>query len=196
MSDFMNVNWDHFHSNPSSETNTMGAMKHSSPNKDCDAWSSGSPPKRQRRRQRRVQFEEQLVSSIVVTEGNPAPPDVIWYSPKEFQATTKALQVMIREARRRNVGLFRSPNDHQFRGLEDLLSTQATLNRRKRLRSVLEVVLEEQARQTSVKQKDPILLGKQVTQVSQSSLKQALMRGSLDAMAAYPFGVSSSYYRR
>jgi hypothetical protein len=103
---------------------------------------------------------------------------------------------MIKEARRRNVGLFRSPIDHQFRGFEHLLSIQATLNRRKRLRSVLQVVLEEQARQNSVKQKDPILLGKQVSQVSQSSRNQALMRGSLDAMAAYPCGVSSSYYRR
>lgn len=193
MTDFMNIRWDHFPSNSSSSSRSS-ATRVTSVRAAKDYYSTPSPAKR--RRKQRVQFEEKIVSSIVVLEENQVPPNIIWYSSKEFQETTKELQAMIRQARHSGNPLlvYSERVQQEFRGLEDLLSTRASQERKNRMRSMLQVVLNEQKRQVAVKRRDPILLGKFASEASRSSRDQAWMRASLDARAAYPLGVP--FYER
>jgi hypothetical protein len=209
MSDFMTVKWDNFVCQPDTDCITDTTMMKLDSNysmaKETIENQENCSPNEQQQGKRRVHFGHSMVSSVLVMEDDYQQTDAIWYSSKEFQDATKGLQAMLQAERMKISG--RSPRNNKrpgpkncinpaFRGLEDLLSIQSIQDRRERQTAVLRGVLLEQARQTSLNIVEAERIGETSEVASKSSRDIALMRGSLDVLAAYPFGVSSSYYRK
>ena len=70
------------------------------------------------------------------------------------------------------------------RGLEDMMSIRASLNKKERRNAVLHAVLEEQKRQKAENMPNPEKLRKRSKNASKESLKRALQFAHMDARAA------------
>ena len=70
------------------------------------------------------------------------------------------------------------------RGLEDMMSIRASLNKKERRNSVLHAVLEEQKRQLAENMPNPEKVRKRSKNASKESLKRALQFAHMDARAA------------
>ena len=191
----MNVCWKQLH-DPLERNDKCSLKRRVVLSEGKEVGERPSPSKRQRfeKQQRRVHFQEDLVSAVVVSkeDAKEIQPEHIWFSADECAETCKELRALVQEARR--LGGFH-PDPELVRGLESMLSVKAAKERKARMRNTIKAVLKEQARQSTLKVHDPLRLGQHAASASQSSRDRAWMRGSLDARAAYPFGVSSSYYQ-
>lgn len=158
---------------------------------------SSKPPKATRRSVR-FQTEDQvcMVESLVSSATD------IWYTPQEFTQTTRELQVLIQRARRHNYRLVKESttgsgttitttvagdddcsndnDDYDMRGLEDIASIEANRNRARRMKAVVQGVLEEQA----LHQKDPVSISRRSLRVSREAQELALRRARCDARQA------------
>lgn len=110
----------------------------------------------------------------------------IWYTKKELGEMLNSNKELI-QASRKNPTL-----DVCTRGLEDLMSIRASLNKKERRNNVLHAVLEEQKRQTAESIPNPEKLRKRSKNASKESVKRALQFAHMDARAAGDDCVSSN----
>jgi hypothetical protein len=195
MTGLLQLHWDHFLCSPTtgdlSNCTTVQMDFEDQENQDSSNIAIVGKPSLGNKRA--VRFPYQPITSILVLE-DPLPEDS-WYSTEEIQRSARSVKQLIQAARRdgrmQMFGPhFQNPN---FRGLEDLVSLRAVEDRRNRLTRVIRGVLEEQRRQTRLSIVHGDRLGQASEVASKQSRDQAMMRGSLDAMAAYPFGVARTF---
>ena len=102
---------------------------------------------------------------------------IIWYSKKELGEMLSANKELLHASRKNpNAGLC-------VRGLEDMMSIRASLNKKERRNAVLNAVLEEQKRQQAEKTPNPEKLRKRSKNASKESVKRALQFAHMDARA-------------
>mmetsp|Transcript_5435 Transcript_5435/g.10526 ORF Transcript_5435/g.10526 Transcript_5435/m.10526 type:complete len:323 (-) Transcript_5435:105-1073(-) len=102
----------------------------------------------------------------------------IWYTKKELNEMLGANKELIQMSRK-------NPDaDVCMRGLEDMMSIRASLNKKERRNGVLHAVLEEQKKQQAEDMPNPEKLRKRSKNASKESVKRALQFAHMDARAA------------
>ena len=102
----------------------------------------------------------------------------VWYTKKELNEMLGSNKELLQMSRRNpEVNLC-------TRGLEDMMSIRASLNKKERRNGVLHAVLEEQKKQQAENMPNPEKLRKRSKNASKESVKRALQFAHMDARAA------------
>lgn len=130
--------------------------------------------------QRAVRFSTKIVSRAIDSEIELGKKEKkgIWYTKKELGEMLAKNKEIIQLSRK-------NPSaDFCMRGLEDMMSIRASMNKKERRNTVLHAVLEEQRRQKSDEVSNPEKLRKRSKNGSKESVKRALQFAHMDARAA------------
>lgn len=128
---------------------------------------------------RRVRFEKSPKNLVLSNlELSKKEKKTIWYTKKELGAMLESNKELIQMSRKHPEA------DVCTRGLEDMMSIRASLNKKDRRNSVLYAVLDEQKRQKAEDTPNPEKLRKRSKNASKESLKRALQFAHMDARAA------------
>ena len=128
---------------------------------------------------RAVRFEIKPKKVVVSeTELSKKEKKSIWYTKKELKEMLESNKDLI-QASRKN-----SSADVCIRGLEDMMSIRASLNKKERRNAVLNAVLEEQKKQQAENMPNPEKIRKRSKNASKESVKRALQFAHMDAKAA------------
>jgi hypothetical protein len=140
-----------------------------------------------------VRFDEVIFRNLVHSQEEVDPTE-IWYSSQDFQRGAKEIQVLVQQVWKRQQELLKSgikiqrtngsPPHPELRGVEDLASPHSFRCRKMRMNQVIKGVLQEQKRQISLGQRNPLLLSVRCREVSTISQQLAIQRARWDAKEA------------
>jgi hypothetical protein len=140
-----------------------------------------------------VRFDDVILRNLLHSSEQ-VDPSEIWYSPQDFSRGAKEIQGLVQQVRRRQAELIKSgikmqnpngkPPHPELRGVEDLVSPQSFRCRSMRMNQVKRGVLQEQKRQQTLGQRNPLLLSVRCREFSIIAQQLATQRARWDAKEA------------